>query len=177
MLMYLHLPTAYYFSLYSCFKWFMGSPRQLRRGSSCTISGFKKFFRKVFLYFFNNCCSKKSLIFLLVGYEYLCCFGCRSLKGLSYARFGDIFTKYNPPTRNQNSFRFVSKASYTLICLLFCSFSTYPCMINCQYACFVRVCEDMLAHFITNDSRSLALKYILYTMRDMTHVMDPSTCV
>ncbi|AQL02787.1 polymerase II transcription-mediator3 [Zea mays] len=29
----------------------------------------------------------------------------RSLKGLSYARFGDVFTKYNPPTRNQNSFR------------------------------------------------------------------------
>uniref|UniRef100_A0A804NVT7 Uncharacterized protein n=1 Tax=Zea mays TaxID=4577 RepID=A0A804NVT7_MAIZE len=30
-----------------------GSPRQLERGSSCTVSGFKKFFRKVFLYFFN----------------------------------------------------------------------------------------------------------------------------
>ncbi|KAJ1258087.1 hypothetical protein BS78_10G046800 [Paspalum vaginatum] len=29
----------------------------------------------------------------------------RSLKGLSYARFGDVFTKYNPPARNQNSFR------------------------------------------------------------------------
>ncbi|KAL6647791.1 hypothetical protein ACP70R_015228 [Stipagrostis hirtigluma subsp. patula] len=29
----------------------------------------------------------------------------RSLRGLSYARFGDVFTKYNPPTRNQNSFR------------------------------------------------------------------------
>ncbi|GJN12832.1 hypothetical protein PR202_ga31146 [Eleusine coracana subsp. coracana] len=31
----------------------------------------------------------------------------RSLKGLSYARFGDVFTKYNPPTRNQNSFRYM----------------------------------------------------------------------
>ncbi|KAI4986919.1 hypothetical protein ZWY2020_019549 [Hordeum vulgare] len=29
----------------------------------------------------------------------------RALRGLSYARFGDVFTKYNPPTRNQNSFR------------------------------------------------------------------------
>ncbi|CAN6208649.1 unnamed protein product [Urochloa humidicola] len=29
----------------------------------------------------------------------------RSLRGLSYARFGDVFTKYNPPTKNQNSFR------------------------------------------------------------------------
>ncbi|KAG8086379.1 hypothetical protein GUJ93_ZPchr0010g8621 [Zizania palustris] len=29
----------------------------------------------------------------------------RALKGLSYARFGDVFTKYYPPTRNQNSFR------------------------------------------------------------------------
>lgn len=29
----------------------------------------------------------------------------RALKGLSYARFGDVFTKYNPPTRNENSFR------------------------------------------------------------------------
>ncbi|XP_006655580.1 mediator of RNA polymerase II transcription subunit 13 [Oryza brachyantha] len=29
----------------------------------------------------------------------------RTLRGLSYARFGDVFTKYYPPTRNQNSFR------------------------------------------------------------------------
>ncbi|XP_037444717.1 mediator of RNA polymerase II transcription subunit 13-like isoform X1 [Triticum dicoccoides] len=29
----------------------------------------------------------------------------RALRGLSYARFGDVFTKYTPPTRNQNSFR------------------------------------------------------------------------
>ena len=127
--------------LCSCFKWFMGSPRQLRRGSSCTVSGFKKFFRKVFLYFFNNCCSKKPSIFLLVGHEYPCFFWCRSLKGLSYARFGDVFTKYNPPTRNQNSFRFVNKGSYTFICL-FRSFSTYQCMISCQlkfHAWFARV--------------------------------------
>jgi mediator of RNA polymerase II transcription subunit 13 len=37
----------------------------------------------------------------------------RALKGLSYARFGDVFTKYNPPTRNENSFRSVR----TFICL------------------------------------------------------------
>jgi hypothetical protein len=37
--------------------------------------------------------------------------------------------------------------------------------------------EDMLAHFITNDSTSLALKYIRYTMGDMKYVMDPTLVV
>jgi len=84
----------------------MGSPRQLRRSSSCTVSGLKKFFRKVFLYLVIVVARNYRLSALdydiPIGF-----FFCRSLRGLSYARFGDVFTKYNPPTRNQNSFRFV----------------------------------------------------------------------
>jgi hypothetical protein len=87
----------------------MGSPRQLRRGSCCTVSGLKKFFRKVFLYLVIVVARnyRLSVLWIMIFPLDLFFFGCRSLRGLSYARFGDVFTKYNPPTRNQNSFRFV----------------------------------------------------------------------
>jgi hypothetical protein len=86
----------------------MGSPRQLRRSSSCTVSGLKKFFRKVFLYLVIVVSRnyKLSVLWTMI-FPLDLFFGYRSLRGLSYARFGDVFTKYNPPTRNQNSFRFV----------------------------------------------------------------------
>jgi len=86
----------------------MGSPRQLRRGSNCTVSGLKKFFRKVFLYLVIVVSRnyRLSVLWTMI-FPLDLFFGYRSLRGLSYARFGDVFTKYNPPTRNQNSFRFV----------------------------------------------------------------------
>ena len=97
----------------SCCIWILVGSWGLRRGCSCIISSFKKLYREVIFLPFPSCLlSSWSCIYIyLIDID-------RSLIGLNYMRFGDVFSKYHPFSQSGELFRF-SVINYVILFYFF----------------------------------------------------------